>query len=59
MITPCGIEAMGKLFSFSYFGEMKKMAVLLLLCFSMTARSQEKDEFYVFDANWKPTTEPL
>jgi periplasmic protein TonB len=34
---------------------MKKMPFFLLLCFTLTARSQEKESFYVFDANWKPT----
>jgi periplasmic protein TonB len=34
---------------------MKKLPLVLLLCFTLKARSQEKESFYVFDANWKPT----
>jgi periplasmic protein TonB len=34
---------------------MKKMTLFLLLCFTLKARSQENESFYVFDANWKPT----
>jgi len=39
----------------SYFGGMKKLPLFLLLCLTLTARSQGKDLFYVFDANWKTT----
>lgn len=31
------------------------MLLFFLLILSFTARSQEKESFYVFDANWKPT----
>jgi protein TonB len=34
---------------------MKKMPLFFLLTLSITARSQEKESFYVFDADWKPT----
>jgi periplasmic protein TonB len=34
---------------------MKKMTLFLLLCFTLKARSQEKESFFVFDADWKPT----
>ncbi len=34
---------------------MKITPLLFLLIGSMVGRSQEKESFYVFDANWKPT----
>ncbi len=34
---------------------MKKLPLYFLVCFTLKARSQEKESFYVFDANWKPT----
>ncbi len=43
------------LFGFSYFGGMKQLPLFLLLCFTIKARSQGKESYYVFDANWKPT----
>ena len=40
-----------------YFERMRNAALplLLLMLFSMTVRSQEKESFYVFDAQWQPT----
>jgi periplasmic protein TonB len=34
---------------------MKKLSLVLLLCFTLKARSQEKESFYVFDSAWNPT----
>jgi protein TonB len=34
---------------------MKKLPLVFLLIISFKARSQEKESFYIFDANWKPT----
>src|SRR5438445_3247723 len=34
---------------------MKHIPLILLSLLTITARSQEKESFYVFDANWKPT----
>jgi periplasmic protein TonB len=41
--------------SFYYFGDMKNLTLFFLLIISITAKSQQKDALYVFDANWKPT----
>jgi protein TonB len=38
-----------------YFNRMKITPLLFLLILSLVGRSQEKDSYYVFDANWKPT----
>jgi protein TonB len=34
---------------------MKAISLILLVFLSLVARSQEKESFYVFDADWKPT----
>jgi protein TonB len=34
---------------------MKKLTPVFLLLFCLKVRSQEKESFYVFDENWKPT----
>ncbi len=34
---------------------MIKTPLFLLICFSLTARSQKRESFYVFDSKWKPT----
>ena len=35
---------------------MKKITIALLLLSTLAARSQENEAFYVFNADWKPTT---
>ena len=34
---------------------MNKLPLIFLMAFSITAKSQDNESFYVFDANWKPT----
>jgi protein TonB len=41
--------------TFYYFGKMKCLPLVLLMAFSIKAKAQDNESFYVFDADWKPT----